>query len=133
MARLTVPFYIHVVGDDTGEVFRGEFSAKTRLSHRDELQRDRVRRELLGPDPQNAEENSIARAMAFSELRVRLTSYPDWWAASGFGLDLFDENVIAELYSECMRIEREERELMMKRGTEALDELRKVEPPAKEE
>lgn len=122
--KVSVPFYLYIVGESTGEVFRGDFEAKTRLSHRDELYKDKLRRELLGPDPDHATKESHARAMAFSELRVRLTDYPRWWEESGFGMDLFDENVIAELYKEATRVEHEAQEEFMKKADEAQEVLK---------
>lgn len=124
MAAMTVPIRIHVIGDSTGDTYIGDFGVKPFLSHRDILQRDAVRRELLGVSPEFASEEASARATAFGELRVRIVSYPPWWEACGLGLDLLDENVIIELYEECLRVENEARAKKIEEGDKALAALK---------
>lgn len=121
----SVPIFLHVTGDETGKTYIGEFEVRVRLSHRDELRLDQVRRELLGTSPEHASSDAAARARVFATLRVRLVDYPDWWAASGFGLDLLDENVIVELYEQSIRVANEARQKTLDDGEEAVKVLRK--------
>jgi hypothetical protein len=99
------PFTLHVVGETSDQTWNGEFRAKKWLSHRDQLLKDQVRRELLGGQTGVAGDRAITTATILSELRVRLTKFPDWWPTTGHGLDLADDNVIAKIYGEALAIE----------------------------
>lgn len=123
--RTVIPFHIHLSGDETGKTYIGEFGVKPKLTHRDILQRDQIRRELLGPSADGASSDALSRAKVFAELRTRLVEYPDWWAACGFGLDLIDQNVIVTLYEKCLAIETEERNKTIAEGEAATAELRR--------
>jgi hypothetical protein len=102
-----ITFTISVDGEITGEKYRGEFKAKPRLTHREQLQRDRIRRELIGPDPSNAEVRALKQAEILSELAVRIVKAPSWWTESSGGLDLEDDAVLAEVYKQAMKAEEE--------------------------
>jgi hypothetical protein len=122
-----IPFTISVTGDTTGEKWVGSFKAKARLSHRDQLTKDRIRRELLGPDAGNASTRALNQSEIFAQLTVRLSESPSWWRDSGNGLDLADDNVVAEVFEACLRIERESLDALTKEGEEAKAELQKNE------
>ncbi len=123
----TATFSIHVVGDKTNETFTGEFTCKLILSHRDELIRDSRKRELLGSiNPQFADSRSVNQADIFGEVFVRITNAPQFWAESGNGLDLLDDNVVAAVYRECMRLEKEKLDAIKAKGTQAQADLRKA-------
>lgn len=126
MARLSVPFTITVTGEETGETFVGRFSAKNRITFREELNRDKIRRELVGEFGNSASERAALYAIMFAELAVRITESPDWWKASGGGLDLIDENVVLEVYKQAMKIEEDERKAIKKKGEDAEAELKKI-------
>jgi len=40
-------------------------------------------------------------------LRYGLTEYPDWWKETNFGLEIYDINVITNLYLEVQKFENE--------------------------
>ena len=129
MASQPVAFTISVVGEKTNTTWHGEFKAKPLLSHRDELVRDSRRREFLGGvNPQFADPRQLNQADIFAELSVRLTSAPAFWSDSGGGLDLLDDNVVAEVYKHAVRIENEELARIKKAADEAQAALRKVDP-----
>lgn len=98
-------FSINVVGDTTQEQWVGLFKVKTRLSHRDHLNRDRIRREMLGPNPQGVSPRADSIAEIFSQLSVRIVDAPSWWKDQGGGMDLADDNVVAKVYDEAMKAE----------------------------
>lgn len=101
----TAPFTIHETGDVSGETWTGEFMAKKWLSHRDHLRKDQVRRELLGGQAGAPTERALTTAMILSELAVRLVKAPSWWADTGNGLDLLDDNVIGIVYDAACKVE----------------------------
>jgi hypothetical protein len=101
-AKYESSFTVNVTGETTGEVFPGVFKVKTRLSFRDALERDKIRRALLGSDPDGASIRANSIADVFSELAVRIVDAPSWWANSANGMDLSDDNVVAEVYKQAM-------------------------------
>lgn len=124
----TSTFTVSLDGDKTGTKWHGEFTVKTLLSHRDELRRDQVRRELLGGvSPEHATVRSLNQADVFSELAARIIKAPSWWNESGAGLDLCDDNVIATVYSKTMEAEKDVLNRIKKDADQANEELRKSE------
>lgn len=119
-----VPFSISLIGDVSEEKWVGDFRAKKTLSHRDQLKRDQIRRELLGSQGGAPTERALSIAMVLSELAVRITKAPKWWAEKGEGLDLEDSNVIGEVYDNVTRIEREAAEAKKVKAEKAQEEMR---------
>lgn len=119
------PFTLHVVGEVTGKTWSGEFRAKKRLSHRDHLRKDQVRRELTGGAPGAVDERAYSTAHVLSNLAVRLTKWPEWWDSCGQGLDLEDDKVLRILHDKALEIEAEAAEAKKKAAEEAQAEMRK--------
>jgi hypothetical protein len=99
-----VQFEVHIIGDETGELFPGKFRAKEKLSWNDQLNIDRMRRELLGVNAAEALADVYQRATIIAELSARLTEFPDFWKNSRGGLDLVDDNVVLEVYKAAQDI-----------------------------
>lgn len=124
-----VEFYVEVTGENTGEIYRGQFQALPRLSLRLELQRDKRRRELLGDNSQGASERAAVSAIVLSDLSVRLTSWPKWWADLGMGLDLEDEAVLVAIQEKITKIIETETNKLVEAGKvakKALEEKAKA-------
>ena len=117
-------FTVSVVGDVSGETFRGEFRAVKFLTHRQQLLLDQKRREFLGTNPEAAGVRAKNQAEILSQLAVRLTDAPRWWLESGSGMDLVDGNVMVEVFQATMKVE-EEAVAEMKKRAEAAKELLK--------
>lgn len=100
----TEVFTLSVVGDSSKVTWAGEFSVKTKLSWRDQLQMDKARRELLGADAQAASPDAVAQAVILAELGVRIVKSPSWWTESNRGLDLVDDNVLTEIYQKVRTV-----------------------------
>lgn len=122
----SLPFTINITGESTGEVFKGTFKAKVRLSHRDELRRDELRRKLLGPTPDAASKRAQNQAELIADLSVRLTETPKWWSTVDGGLDLEDDNVLIGIWEECTRLEKEAIERVLKEAEDAKIKLREI-------
>ena len=112
-------FTLSITGDVTGEKLWGTFKAKKRLSHRDRLNQDKLRREMLGDRADGASIDAASIADAVSEIAIRLTDAPQWWKASNNGLDLMDGNVISEVYKKVMEVERKVFEELNKKAEDA--------------
>jgi hypothetical protein len=95
-----VTFTVDVVGDTTGDKFVATFQTKNRLTHREQLAQDEYRRGLLGANPTGASERALTQAVVFSEINAHLVQpIPAFWKAADMGLELEDENVVAEVYA----------------------------------
>ena len=115
---IPVEFSITVIGTTTGNTYAGKFKAKPKLSHADQMRRDRVRREFLGPNGNEATSRAQSQAEVFSDLMVTLVETPEWWLATDNGTALFDDNVIKEILDNVERIRREAAD-EVQRGAEA--------------
>jgi hypothetical protein len=100
-----VAFTISVTGETTKEKWFGEFRALRRLSFRQQMARDRSRREYLGELAQYASGRALEQAVVFADLAVSLTKAPEWWTSSANGQDLCDDNLLEAIWMEVQRIQ----------------------------
>lgn len=117
-------FTIDVIGETTGDPYRGVFKVRLRLSHRDTLRKDQIRRDLLGTSPEAASNQAILLADVMSELVVRVIEAPSFWTSNGNGLDLPDEAPVAEVYKQTMAAANAATEAIKKAGEAALKDLK---------
>ncbi len=120
--RDSVAFTISVTGDRTGDLWHGEFKSYKRLSHRQELMRDRIMRDLLGPNSEGASDRAKSQAELLAELQVSLVETPSWWKEAGQGMDLADDNIIQEIWKKVMEVKVAAVEEVTKKG-EKLKEI----------
>jgi len=124
-SKYSATITIDVVGDTTGDKFPGVFKVKTRLSFRDALERDKIRRSLLGDNPEGASIRAANIADIFSELSVRIIDAPSWWVNADNGLALEDDNVIREIAEQTAKAAAEALDAIAKKGDVAKKELAK--------
>lgn len=108
-----VQFNINVKGETSEETFEGLFELKTKLSIKDQLREDEIRRSILGGMPEGASTFAHSLADALSYIAVRIVKAPDWWVKNNGGLDLEDLNVISKVHTkaiECITAELKKRE-----------------------
>lgn len=117
-------FNISIVGETTKEKWLGKFRAKTVLSHRDYIKKDQERRRLLGSMGGEPDDRCRNISLIVSELSVRLVEVPKWWVETDGGLDLLDDNVLANVFNEAMRVEKEAYEEKQKQAEAAKEELK---------
>ena len=129
MANIPVEFSVSVTGEVTGETFKGVFKAVPRLSHRDNLRRDQLRRDLLGGRPEDASPDALNVSLVFSKIWCHVVESPSWWKDSGNGVNLLDETPVAAVFDNVARIEREAiqavQDAAKKKAEEAAEELKK--------
>lgn len=121
----SVTFDIKVVGDESENTYEGVFNAKTKVSMRDRLKEDELRRAFLGMDAASASQEAYVIASALAFLGVRVTKAPKWWTESNNGSDLVDVNVVGEVHRACTNAINKEYEKLKKVATEAQKDLRK--------
>jgi hypothetical protein len=102
---MTFKFKIQVKGSESGVNWVGDFKyrrpalgARTRI----DVMRARLSGDLESLDPQ-----VILFNEAIAHLRFTLEEYPDWWKETGFGIDLYDGNVVSEVFNRCMDFEKD--------------------------
>jgi len=93
----TEQFSVDVTGDNSGQKYYGTFDCLKRLTHGRQIARDRLIREILGPNPQDASTRARNQAEIVAQIQICLVSAPDWLKNARFGLELIDDNVIAEI------------------------------------
>lgn len=125
----TVQFSISVNGESTGEKWVGSFKMKTRLSHKDQLRLDQIRRDLLGPNPDGASPRAQNQAEVFSFIAVHLLDAPIWWKNNDNGLDLQDDNVVAEVYAQITKAKMEAAEKLKKAAIDAEATIKEATAP----
>ena len=96
-------FYIDVVGDQTKEKFSGEFTYnRPNLRTISEISKFKAR---LDGGLSNIEKETGFIHNMISQLRFTISAFPKWWEGSDFGLDLYDLNVVVEVYNNVMDFE----------------------------
>jgi len=92
-------------GKETGMNWAGKFKyVRPTLGDRSRL--SALRGRLNGDkDPDDLEVAEFNHAIAY--LRHTLKEYPDWWAETTFGLEMYDGNVVSEIYNKVMDFEVE--------------------------
>lgn len=123
VTKYEAQFTVNTTGETTGDAYKGLFRVKTRLSHRDHLNRDRIRRDMLGANPDGASDRARSIAEIFSQLSVRVLDAPSWWANSENGIELADDNIVAEVYGEAIKAEQDEIQRVQKVGEGAKKDL----------
>ncbi len=127
----TQSFSISVVGEVTGETWKGNFAAKKRLSLMDRLRGDQFRRDYLGANVQvdangnflNVNQIAVTIANALSDLRVRLTEMPKWWIEANYGADLEDWKVVLMVWESANKVEADAMAALTASGNTAAEKL----------
>lgn len=97
-------FTLNVVGETSGDVFKGVFEVKPNTSLRDTVREDEVRRGLIGSNPDGVDPLVAGICSTVAYLKIRLVKSPKWWEESGFGFNLEDENVLVAVFKETEKI-----------------------------
>lgn len=78
-------FEIHEVAEEDQESYIGEFRCKCLLNPIDNIEADRLYRNLLGDYSYAASDRAKNSAFALSQLKVRLVEYPEFWKSPNVG------------------------------------------------
>lgn len=121
----TVKVSINTLGDQTGRNYTGTFTFRTVLTRGERFVSDQRRREILGPNSEQAMSDLQLEAFMLGQLFVRVVESPEWWSKSNGGLNLEDGNVISELFNVAMSKEKEYKEELQKQAEAALKQMSK--------
>lgn len=97
------------------EPLRGKFRVKLKLSYREILGMDALRRQLLGPGGNEADGMATVIASGIAKIRTHALETPSWWKDAEEGLGFDDINVVLTVLQELNKVEQA-----------ALDELKKA-------
>jgi hypothetical protein len=112
-------FTINVTGLKTGENYAGKFRVYRWLSFGQELQRDNLRRQLLGPAAGTPSDGVVNVADILSDLGVRIIEGPSWWMESQGGTTILDAEVVSELWKQVMAVPNKAMEELKKKAESA--------------
>ncbi len=111
-------FHINVVGETSGERYEGDFTCicVPFIALRNKIARDEIRER---GDLDTVTDELFIRARWLVNCQNRLMTWPDWWSGSANGARLMDENVLKEVYDQCIEAEVEWRKSVKEKTTEA--------------
>lgn len=93
-------------GEITGFKYEGQFTVKCALSLGDkrliEIEKSRLSVDLMNP---TGNLDAISRVIA--NLRVRVINGPEWFNQQVNTLSILDEDVVFDVYSECLKASEE--------------------------
>lgn len=95
-------FDIDIIGESTGQEYKGRFTAKATLSIGERVELERAISSFIS-DFANPTDNLSNLAIMISNIRFHITKYPDWWDINTNGIEIEDLNLIAEIFSKIMK------------------------------
>ena len=96
-------FEFDVKGQETKKRYIGEFIyKKPNLKASSEIAKYKTR---LDGDLKNLDSYIKSLHQMLAQLRFGIIKFPEWWEESDFGLELYDWNIIIELYKKIMEFE----------------------------
>lgn len=105
-------FQIKVKGSETGQLFEGTFSYKRpNLRAKSEISKTAA---MLDGGLTNLDEDTQLLHGILARLKHTITSSPEWWAKADYGFELYDVNVILEVYKACNEFENKWIDLVWK-------------------
>lgn len=124
LPSMETTFTIDTKGADTGQQFQGTFTYK-RLNLKGKSSAAKLAARL-NEDLRNLDEDTKFIHEIIANLRYSLVSTPEWWQKSDFGLELYDTNVIFEIYKKCVDFENEWTEKVWGNQEKAKEELKQA-------
>ena len=102
-----------------GSVLHGRFKIKLRLSNRDSIKLDEIRRSLLGDRSDLASEGVNGLATVLAKIATHVLESPSWWTASNNGLDLEEQGPVLDIYEAIIKAEKEYTQELSKKAEDA--------------
>lgn len=95
-------FEINVKGEDTGQEYKGKFKYH-RLNIGEKAAAAKMKSRLLESLDLPVEVTFLYEMLSW--LRYGLSEYPKWWKEADLGMNLYDTNVISEIYDKIRKFE----------------------------
>ena len=116
-------FTVAVNGND-GEVLRGKFKIKVKLSVKDRLRIDEIRRGILGGKSSEADGEADSLARALGKIQVHIIESPQFWKDHENGLAFEDLDPVLKVLEQITKIEATYYEAKAKEAEAAKEELK---------
>lgn len=97
-------FSVKVEGKEGGQMYEGSFTYK-RPNLRAKSQIAKLAAKL-NEDIKYLDEDTRFLHDVIAQLYYTLIDAPDWWKKSDSGMELYDFDVVFEIYKECMKFEK---------------------------
>jgi len=98
-------FHIDIKGSNTGQKWDGNFTYKRpNLRAQSEIAKTAAR---LNEDLKNIDESMAFLHNVLASLRHSIVESPEWWKQSDYGFELYDTNVVLDIYKACQEFEDE--------------------------
>jgi hypothetical protein len=94
-------FFFSEEGELTGHKYEGQFTVKCMLSMADKRLLE-IEQSRLSVDLENPTENLIAISRVVANLRLRVIKGPDWYNQIINNLDIIDDNIVFDIYGQCL-------------------------------
>lgn len=106
MQRKTAEFIVSI--PTGGDTLRGKFRVKVKLTYREILEMDSVRRQLQGPQGGDVDPLAALVASSLAKINTHIMDgdCPSWWKDANNGLDFDDLNIILEVAKELNKVEK---------------------------
>lgn len=120
-------FDIAIDGNITKQTYIGKFKVKCLLSPLEEIEADKIYRELLGNNYHLSEDIIKQKAFALAQLKVRIIEYPPFWENDYIGGGhLPDSNVLMEVLDKAIEAQEKFIEGKIKEKKERTETLTKA-------
>jgi hypothetical protein len=110
------------VGETTGIVYEGKFKFKCVLDmkarHTLALEKTRLMADYANPSG-----DLLGIAISLATVRARVIDGPSWWDDTDQMSDCLDQNIVLDLYAECLKAEDNWKGKLKKEAEEAKDAL----------
>lgn len=131
LPSMETTFTIDVKGSDTGQQFQGSFTyRRPNLRAKSNAAKLAAR---LNEDLKNLDEDTKFIHDVLANLRHSLIETPDWWQKSDFGMNLYDTNVIFDIYKACVEFENQWTEKVWGNQEKAKEDLKETVKAASKE
>ena len=111
-------FNISVVGDNTKEQYRGDFTVKTMMTN-GELLQVAVAIDRAGGSSASLPVGYKLFIRSLAELDVLVVDCPKWWKNSEYGRTLKDQNVVGEIHAKALSAQDEYKAKLAKAAEES--------------
>lgn len=99
-------FFFSKEGDITSHKYEGQFSVKCVLTAADKRMVE-IEQSRLMVDLKNPTANLTAISRVTANLRTRVLKSPDWFGQMIDDLETLDDNILFDVWSECIRCSNE--------------------------
>lgn len=98
-------FTIKIEGSNTKRMYEGTFTyRRPNIRAQSEIAKTAAK---LNEDLKNLEDDTKFLHSIFATLRHTLIESPQWWSESDYGYELYDVNVVLDIYKNCQTFETE--------------------------